>query len=187
MKLSEKVSGIQPSATLAVVTKVVKMKEHGEKVISFGAGEPDFETPDFIKDAAIKAIKNGKTHYTPIGGVTELRKAVAKKFKDENNIEYLPEEIVVSNGAKHSLTNAIEAVVNPGDEVILSSPYWVSYSEMIKLAKGIPVFVETKFNEGFLLKAEDVEKKITDKTKAIIINSPSNPTGCVMGYEELIS
>ncbi len=185
MKLSEKVSCIQPSATLAVVTKVVKMKESGEKVISFGAGEPDFETPEVIKEAAIKAIRDGKTHYTPIGGITELRKAVAKKFKEDNNIDYLPEEIVVSNGAKHSLTNAIEAVVNPGDEVIVSSPYWVSYSEMIRLAKGVPVFVETKFEEGFLLRAEEVEKKITDKTKAIIVNSPSNPTGCVMGYDEL--
>ena len=185
MKLSEKVSCIQPSATLAVVTKVVKMKESGEKVISFGAGEPDFETPDVVKEAAIKAIRDGKTHYTPIGGITELRKAVAKKFKEDNNIDYLPEEIVVSNGAKHSLTNAIEAVVNPGDEVIVSSPYWVSYSEMIRLAKGVPVFVETKFEEGFLLRAEEVEKKITDKTKAIIVNSPSNPTGCVMGYDEL--
>jgi aspartate aminotransferase len=185
MKLSEKVSCIQPSATLAVVTKVVKMKESGEKVISFGAGEPDFETPEFIKEAAIKAIRDGKTHYTPIGGITELRKAVAKKFKEDNNIDYLPEEIVVSNGAKHSLTNAIEAIVNPGDEVIVSSPYWVSYSEMIRLAKGVPVFVETKFEEGFLLRAEEVEKKITDKTKAIIVNSPSNPTGCVMGYDEL--
>lgn len=185
MKLSEKVSNIQPSATLAVVTKVVKMKEKGEKVISFGAGEPDFETPEVIKEAAIKAIREGKTHYTPIGGISELKKTIAKKFKVENNLDYLPEEIVVSNGAKHSLTNAIEAVVNPGDEVIISSPYWVSYSEMIKLAKGTPVFVETKFEEGFLLKAEDVEKKITSKTKAIIINSPNNPTGCVMGYESL--
>ena len=185
MKLSERVRSIQPSATLEVVTKVAKMKENGESIISFGAGEPDFDTPDYVKEAAKAAIDKGYTHYTPTGGVTPLKKAICEKFKRDNNIEYLPEEIVVSNGAKHSLCNAIEAVINQGDEVLISSPYWVSYSEIVRLAGGVPQFVDTKFEDGFILRAEEIEKKISSKTRAIIVNSPGNPTGCVMGEEDL--
>lgn len=185
MKLSERVKSIQPSATLEVVTKVAKMKENGESIISFGAGEPDFDTPDYVKEAAKAAIDKGYTHYTPTGGVTPLKKAICEKFKRDNNIEYLPEEIVVSNGAKHSLCNAIEAIINPGDEVLISSPYWVSYSEIVRLAGGVPQFVDTKFEDGFVLRAEEIEKKISSKTKAIIVNSPGNPTGCVMGEDDL--
>lgn len=186
MKLSERVKKIQPSATLEVITKVAKMKEKGESVISFGAGEPDFDTPEFIKLAAKSAIDKGYTHYTPTGGISELKKAICTKFKKDNNIDYLPEEIVVSNGAKHSLCNAIEALINPGDEVLVASPFWVSYSEMITLAGGVPVFVDTFFEDGYVMRAEEIEKKITKNTKVIIINSPGNPTGAVLDKEELI-
>lgn len=185
MNLSERVLNIKPSATLGVVNKVNELREKGENIISFGAGEPDFDTPEPIKKKAFEAIKEGKTNYTSVSGIKELKNAIIDKLKKDNNLEYKKENIVISNGAKHSLYNVLLALLNPGDEVIVPVPYWVSYTEMIKLAEGKPVFVETKLEDGFILKAEEIEKKITTKTKAIILNTPNNPTGAVMPKEEI--
>lgn len=185
MKLSKKIMQISPSATLEVVNKVNKMREAGENVISFGAGEPDFNTPKKIRDAAKDAIDKGFTHYTSVSGISDLKDAIVQKFRIDNNIDYKRENILISNGAKHSLHNAIEAIIDPGDEVIVSSPYWVSYTEMIALAGGKTVFAETSLEDGFTLKADKLAEKISPKTKAIIINSPNNPTGCVLPREEL--
>ena len=185
MQLSEKASAISPSATLAIDSKFKEMKANGEDVVGFGAGEPDFDTPQHIKDAAIRAIMDNKTRYTPAAGTLELRRAVAKKFREENGLSYEPSQIVVSNGAKHSLINTFMAILNPGDEVIIPSPYWVSYPEMVKLADGVPVFLPACEEHNFKVTAEDIRKKITGKTKAIILNSPSNPTGMVYTKEEL--
>ncbi len=185
MKLSDKIMKIKPSATLEVINKVNKMREAGEKVISFGAGEPDFNTPKEVSKAAKDAIDNGFTHYTSVSGITDLKDAIVAKLKRDNNIDYGRDNILVSNGAKHSLHNALETILNPGDEVIISSPYWVSYTEMIALAGAKTVFVETSLKDGFVLKADLIKEKISKKTKAIIINSPNNPTGCVIPKSEL--
>ncbi len=183
--ISEKAKKISPSATLAIDAKFKAMKAEGQDVVGFGAGEPDFDTPQHIKDAAIEAIKQGKTKYTPAAGTIALREAVAKKFKRDNNLDYTAKNIVISNGAKHSLVNTLMAICNPGDEVIIPIPYWVSYPEMVKLADGVPVFLETKEEDDFKATAEEFREKITDKTRAIILNSPSNPTGMVYTSEEL--
>ena len=183
--LSKKAMGISPSSTLAIDAKFKEMKANGEDVVGFGAGEPDFDTPQHIKDAAIKAIIENKTRYTPAAGTVELRKAVAKKFKDENGLDYNFTNIVVSNGAKHSLVNAFTAICNPGDEVIIPAPYWVSYPEMVKLADGVPVIVNAKEEDNFKITPEQIKAAITDKTKAIVINSPSNPTGMIYTKDEL--
>ena len=183
--LSKKAMGISPSSTLAIDAKFKEMKANGEDVVGFGAGEPDFDTPQHIKDAAIKAIIENKTRYTPAAGTVELRKAVAKKFKDENGLDYNFTDIVVSNGAKHSLVNAFTAICNPGDEVIIPAPYWVSYPEMVKLADGVPVIVNAKEEDNFKITPEQIKAAITDKTKAIVINSPSNPTGMIYTKDEL--
>ena len=185
MKLSKKILDISSSATLAVTTKVTKLREQGYNIISFGAGEPDFDTPEPIREAAKKAIDDGFTHYTNVSGITELKETIVEKLIKDNHLNYETKNILVSNGAKHSLYNAIMAIVEPGDEVIVSSPFWVSYSEMIKLAGGTPVFVDTKLEDGFAVKSENIKKCITDKTKCIIVNTPSNPTGCVLGKKEL--
>lgn len=183
--LSVKAKGISSSPTLAIDAKFKEMKANGEDVVGFGCGEPDFDTPQHIKDAAIAAINNGMTKYTPAAGTLELRKAVAKKFKEENGLDYAPTDIVVSNGAKHSLVNAFMAILNPGDEVIIPGPFWVSYPEMVKIADGTPVIVDTAEENEFKVKPCDLQKALTDKTKAIVINSPSNPTGMVYTKEEL--
>lgn len=183
--LSVKAKGISSSPTLAIDAKFKEMKANGEDVVGFGCGEPDFDTPQHIKDAAISAINNGMTKYTPAAGTLELRKAVAKKFKEENGLDYAPADIVVSNGAKHSLVNAFMAILNPGDEVIIPGPFWVSYPEMVKIADGTPVIVDTTEENEFKVKPCDLQKALTDKTKAIVINSPSNPTGMVYTKEEL--
>ena len=183
--LSNKSMGISPSPTLAIDAKFKEMKANGEDVVGFGCGEPDFDTPRHIKDAAIEAINNGMTKYTPAAGTLELRKAVAKKFKEENGLDYAPTDIVISNGAKHSLVNAFMAILNPGDEVIVPAPFWVSYPEMIKLADGIPVVITTTEENNFKASAEDFKKALTPKTKAIVLNSPSNPTGMVYTEQEL--
>ncbi len=183
--VSLKASGISPSPTLAIDSKFKEMKARGEDVVGFGAGEPDFDTPQYIKDAAIAAINSGFTKYTPAAGTLALRNAVAEKFKRDNGLSYTAENIVVSNGAKHSLVNAFMAICNPGDEVILPSPCWVSYPEMIKLADGTPVIVNATEDNDFKVTVEDLEKALTDKTKAIVLNSPSNPTGMVYTREEL--
>lgn len=183
--ISKKGKSISPSATLAIDSKFKAMKAEGIDVVGFGAGEPDFNTPKHIRDAAIEAINAGMTKYTPAAGMLDLRKAVANKFKRENGLEYAPTDIVVSNGAKHSLVNAFMAICNPGDEVIIPAPYWVSYPEMVKIADGVPVILQTKEENNFKATAAEYEAVITDKTKAIVLNSPSNPTGMVYTKDEL--
>ncbi|WP_058485409.1 pyridoxal phosphate-dependent aminotransferase [Defluviitalea phaphyphila] len=185
MKLSNKVSAITPSSTLAITAKAKQMKADGVDVVGFGAGEPDFDTPIHIKQAAIKAIEEGFTKYTPASGIIELKKAICDKLKKDNGLEYEINQIVISNGAKHSLTNAFMAILNPGDEVIIPAPFWLSYSQMVKLADGIPVIVYANKENNFKITVEDLEKVITDKTKAIIINTPNNPTGVVYNEKEL--
>lgn len=186
MKLSSRAKSVSPSLTLAIAAKAKKMKQEGIDVIGFGAGEPDFDTPDYIKAAAIKAIQQGFTKYTPESGTDELKKAVCDKFQKDNGLTYNPSQIVVSCGAKHSLYNIIQAVCEKGDEVIIPSPYWLSYPEMVKLAEARPVFIETDDSSGFRISLASLKKAITKKTKALIINSPSNPTGSVYPKEELI-
>lgn len=183
--ISKKAAGISPSPTLAIDSKFKEMKARGEDVVGFGAGEPDFDTPQYIKDAAIEAINSGMTKYTPAAGMLPLREAVAEKFKKDNGLSYTPAEIVISNGAKHSLVNAFTAICNPGDEVIVPAPFWVSYPEMIKFADGVPVVLETKEENDFKATVADFEAKLTPKTKAIVLNSPSNPTGMVYTKDEL--
>jgi aspartate aminotransferase len=185
MELSIKALSISPSSTLAIDAKAKKMKAEGIDIIGFGAGEPDFDTPAHIKEAAKKALDEGFTKYTPASGTLELKQAICNKFKRDNGLDYKPSNIVVSNGAKHSLVNAFQAICNPGDEVIITTPAWVSYPEMVKLADAVPVFINTTEEEGFKFTIDKLEKAITDKTKAIIINSPSNPTGMIYSEEEL--
>jgi aspartate aminotransferase len=179
MELSRMALSISSSPTLAIDAKAKAMKAEGIDVIGFGAGEPDFDTPENIKEAAIKAIIDGKTKYTPASGIPALKKAVVKKFRDENGIDYEESNIVISNGAKHSLFNTFMAVCNPGDEVIIPSPFWVSYPEFAKLCGAVPVFLRTEEKNGFGFRIDDLEKLLTNKTKAILINSPSNPTGMI--------
>lgn len=183
--ISKKAQAVSPSATLAIDSKFKAMKANGEDVVGFGAGEPDFDTPEHIKAAAIEAIKMGKTKYTPAAGTLALRQAVADKFKRENNLDYAPTDIVISNGAKHSLVNTFMAICNPGDEVIVPAPYWVSYPEMVKLADGVPVIIQASEEHNFKVTADEIRQAITDKTRAIILNSPCNPTGMVYTAEEL--
>lgn len=185
MSLSKKNMAIAPSPTLAIDSKFKEMKANGVDVVGFGAGEPDFETPENIKNAAIEAIKEGFTRYTPASGTLELKKAVAEKFKNDNNLVYEPSQIVISNGAKHSLVNAFSAILNPGDEVIIPAPFWVSYPEMVKMADGTPKFIYTTEEDNFKFSIDQLKEAITDKTKALILNSPSNPTGMVYTEEEL--
>ena len=183
--ISEMAKRITPSPTLAIDSKYKEMRANGEDAVGFGCGEPDFDTPQYIKEAAIAAMLAGKTKYTPAAGTIELRKAVADKFLRENGISYKPTQIVVSNGAKHSLMNAFLAILDAGDEVLIPSPYWVSYPEMVKLADGIPVSVKTSESNDFKATAKDFEKYLTPKTKAIVLNSPSNPTGMVYTEKEI--
>lgn len=183
--VSQLASSIAPSSTLAITAKANAMKAEGIDVVGFGAGEPDFDTPDYIKDAAIKAIQEGFTKYTPASGILSLRKAIANKLQKENRVIYTSEQIVVNNGAKHSLVNTFMAILNPGDEVIIPAPFWLSYPEMVKMAYGIPKIIQTDQIQGYKLRPCDLEKAITERTKAIIINSPSNPTGVVYTRDEL--
>ena len=177
MNLSEKFSNISPSPTLAIDSKFKQMKAEGMDVVGFGAGEPDFDTPAHIKQAAIDAINNNFTRYTPASGTLDLKKAVCRKFKRDNGLDYEPSQIVISNGAKHSLINVFGAILNPGDEVIIPAPFWVSYPEMVKYNDGVPVIINATEEANFKFTAEQFENAITDKTKAIVLNSPSNPTG----------
>jgi aspartate aminotransferase len=185
MELARRVKEIKPSPTLAVDAKAKALLAQGIDVVGFGAGEPDFDTPDTIKEAAIKAIKAGFTKYTPAGGTEELKKAVCQKFKKDNNLEYTPPEILISCGAKHSLYNICQALFQEGDEVLIPSPYWVSYPDMVMLAGGTPVIIKTTEKTGFRMTAQDLENAITPKTKALILNSPSNPTGASYSKEDL--
>ena len=184
--LAEYLKRIKPSATIAVTDKARALKLAGRDVIGLGAGEPDFDTPDNIKQAAIEAIKSGRaSKYTAVDGLAELKQAVAGKFKRENNLDYKPSQIIVGTGGKQVLYNALMATINPGDEVIIPAPYWVSYPDMVLLAGGEPVSVPTTMEDGFKMRPEALEKAITPKTKWIIFNSPSNPTGAAYTRDEL--
>ena len=183
--ISHRAANITPSVTLAITAKAKKMKADGISVIGFGAGEPDFGTPDFIVEAAKKALDENFTKYTPSSGMPALRQAIADKLRRENGLFYEPSQIIVSNGAKHSLFNAMAATVDPGDEVIIPSPYWLTYPELVRLCDGVPVFVLTEEELGFKLSPAALEAAITPKTKWLILNSPSNPTGAVYSREEL--
>ncbi|MCL4428738.1 MAG: pyridoxal phosphate-dependent aminotransferase [Deltaproteobacteria bacterium] len=185
MKLSCRVSSIKPSATLAITAKAKKLKAEGKNVIGFGAGEPDFDTPDYIKDAVKKALDKGYTKYTPVSGIEELRSAIADKFLSDYNVRYEQNEIIVSCGGKHSLYNLFSALLNEGDEIIVPSPYWVSYTEIVKLSGGTPVVIDTSQN-GFKFNLKMLERNLTKKTKGLIINSPSNPTGVLMDEKDII-
>lgn len=185
ISLSKKGLEISPSVTLEITAKAKAMKASGIDVISFGAGEPDFNTPENIKREGIRAIEEGLTRYTSASGITELKEAICQKFRKDNNLDYKPENIIISSGAKHSIFNALMAIINAGDEVIIGVPYWVSYPEMVKLAGGKPVFINTKEENDFKFTVSDLEDAKTNKTKAIILNSPSNPTGSIYSREEL--
>lgn len=185
--ISDRVKNIKPSLTLEITDKARKMKAEGISVIGFGAGEPDFNTPDYINAAAKKAIDIGFTKYTPASGTPQLKKAVCEKFLKDNGLYYEPEQIVVSSGAKSSLYHAICAMINPGDEVILPTPYWLTYPELIGLAQGKTVYVDCVKENGYKMTADRLEKAITGKTKCVIINSPNNPTGAVYSEDELKS
>lgn len=175
--LAERVKRVKPSPTLAMDAKAKEMKAEGEDIVNFGVGEPDFDTPENIKEAAIKAIREGFTKYTPVGGTLALKDAIIEKFRADNSLEYSRDEVIVSCGAKHSLYNIAQALFGPGDEVIIPSPYWVSYPAQVLLNDAEPVFVRTFEDDSFMLRPEALEDAITDRTKALILNSPSNPTG----------
>jgi aspartate aminotransferase len=183
--LADAILRIKPSATIAVTQKARDLKNAGREVISLSTGEPDFDTPDNIKKAAIAAIERGETKYTPVAGIPPLREAIALKFKRENGLAYKPAQTIVGTGGKHILFNALLATVNPGDEVIIPAPYWVSYPDMVLIAGGKPIAVETKMEHGFKLQAEALDKAITPKTKWLILNSPSNPSGAAYTFAEL--
>jgi aspartate aminotransferase len=185
LTLSKKAQAVKPSSTLAITARAKELKLQGIDVVGFGAGEPDFNTPDNINDAAIKAIHNGFTKYTPASGTIELKEAICKKFKNFNKLNYTTDQIVISNGGKHSLTNIFEAILNPGDEVIIPAPFWLSYPEIVKLADGVPVIIRADKSQNYKVTAEQIAAACTDKTKAFILNSPNNPTGMIYTKEEL--
>lgn len=185
MDIANRAKQIAPSLTLEITARAKKMKADGISVVSFAAGEPDFNTPDYIIQAGHKALELGMTKYTPAAGIPELREAICQKFKSDNALDYKPSQIVVSNGGKHSLFNAFMATLDPGDEVIIPAPYWLSYPEIVKMASGVPVIVETKPENRFKITAEELEKAITPKTKAFILNNPNNPTGAVYTSRDL--
>jgi aspartate aminotransferase len=183
--ISDALNRIQPSATIAISNKAMALKAEGRDIIGLSAGEPDFDTPDNIKEAAIAAIRRGETKYTAVDGLPELKKAISAKFKRENGLDYKPSQVTVGTGGKQVLFNALMATVNPGDEVVIPSPYWVSYPDIVLLAGGKPVFVPTTEEHGFKLQAQDLERAITPRTKWFIFNSPSNPSGAAYTRDEL--
>lgn len=183
--LSDALSRIKPSATIVITQKARELKAEGVDVISLSVGEPDFDTPENIKEAAIAAIRRGETKYTPVSGIVPLREAIARKFKRENDLDYKPSQTIVGTGGKQVIYNALLATLNPGDEVIVPRPYWVSYPEMVSLCGGTPVFVDTTMENNFKLQAEPLERAITPKTKWIILNSPSNPSGAAYSWDEM--
>jgi len=184
-RLAERLKKINPSSTLAITSQANKLKSEGKDIVSFAAGEPDFDTPDFIKDSAINAIKSGFTKYTPTTGTPELKKIICEKFKKDNSLDYSPSQIVVSCGAKHSIFNALMVLIKRLDEVIIPLPFWVSYPEMVNLCEGRAVFIKTLAENNFKITVKDLENHVTVKTKVLILNSPSNPTGCVYNLKEL--
>jgi aspartate aminotransferase len=185
--VAQRILNLSESETLAMTRKCRELASQGIEVINLSIGEPDFNTPEHIKAAAIRAIHENKTHYPPVPGFPELRKAICDKLKRDNNLEFTPEQIVVSTGAKHSIANAIISLVNAGEEVILPAPYWVSYKEMVKLARGTAVYVPASVETDFKITPEQLEKAITPKTKVILYSSPCNPTGSVYTYDELLA
>jgi len=185
MKISKRAADVPPSATLAVTSRAKELKAKGVDVVDFGAGEPDFDTPDYIKEAAIKALKAGKTKYTAESGIVELRAAIAAKLEKENGLKYTPEQIIVNIGGKHSVYEAMQAVLDPGDEVILPIPYWVTYPETIKLAGAVPIIVQTDKNNSYKMTPAQLKKALTKKTAMLVLNSPSNPGGFTYTPEEL--
>jgi aspartate aminotransferase len=184
-RLAHRLQKINPSSTLAITSKAKKLKSSGKDIVNFAAGEPDFDTPDFIKAAAIQAINSGFTKYTPSTGTADLKNLICQKFKKDNFLEYSPEQVIVSCGAKHSVYNALMVLVNPGDEVLIPLPYWVSYPEMVNLCQGTPVFIQTAAKNNFKISPQDLSQNITSRTKVLILNSPSNPAGSVYNKEEL--
>ncbi len=185
LTLSKKAKAVKPSSTLAITAKAKELKAKGIDVVGFGAGEPDFNTPDNINQAAIKAINEGFTKYTDASGILELKQAVCEKFKSFNHINYEPEQIVISNGGKHSLTNIFEAILNPGDEVIIPAPYWLSYPEIVRLSDGVPVFIRGEKENNYKVTAQQIADACTPNTKAFVLNSPNNPSGMIYTKEEL--
>lgn len=185
MKISARLSAILPSATLAVTAKAKALQAEGVDIVGFGAGEPDFDTPDEVKKAACSALEAGFTKYTPSAGIPELRKAICDKLRDDNGLFYEPSQVIVSCGAKHSLFNFFQAVLDPGDEVLIPVPYWVSFPEMVRLAGGRPVFVPTEEADRFRLRREAVDACVTERSRVLIVNSPSNPTGSTLEEEDL--
>ena len=184
--LSQRVQRIKPSPTLAVTARAQELQKQGKDIIGLGAGEPDFDTPDHIKDAAIKAIRDGLTKYTAVDGTAELKTAIVNKFARENQLDYKPNQVLVSCGGKQSFFNLVEALLNPGDEVIIPAPYWVSYPDMVLLADGVPVIVSAGVEQGFKITPEQLERAITKKTRLFVLNSPSNPTGAAYSRAELL-
>ena len=185
IQVSDRVKAIAPSMTLAISAKANELKAAGEKVINFGVGEPDFNTPEHIVQAAKDALDAGYTKYVAAAGLPKLKKAIVKKLKVENHLEYEPSQIIVSNGAKHSIFNAIFATINPGDEVLIPKPYWLTYPEIVKSCGGVPVYVMATYRHGYKVTAAQIENMITPKTKMLIFNSPCNPTGAVYTETEI--
>ena len=185
IQLSNRVQSVKPSATLAITAKAKALRAEGKNIIGLGAGEPDFDTPEHIKTAAITAINDGFTKYTEVGGTPELKQAICDKFKRDNSLTYTPEQILVSSGGKQSFYNLCQALLNDGDEVIIPAPYWVSYPDMVILAGGQPIIIETGIDDGFKIKPEQLQAAITDKTRLVVLNTPSNPTGVTYNRAEL--
>ena len=184
-RLAKRIRTISPSQTLAISAKAKAMKAAGENVINFGVGEPDFPTPDYIVAAGVRALENGRTKYTPSAGLPELRRAVCDKFMRDNGVAYEPSQVIVSNGAKHSIFNVCYALVDEGDEVIIPAPYWLTYPEVVKTCGGVPVYVEGTKENKFKITPEQLEAAITPRTKMLIFNSPCNPTGAVYSEAEV--
>lgn len=184
-ELSELVNRIDPSPTMMLAGRAAELKAQGKDIINLCVGEPDFDTPEFIKEAATKALRDGKTKYTPVAGIPSLRQAIADKFARENNLKYRSEQIIVSAGAKQCIFNALLALLNPMDEVIIPAPYWVSYPDMVKVTGAVPIFIPTNIQQKYKITAEQLERAITKKTKLIILNSPSNPSGMIYSKKEL--
>ena len=184
-RLSDRVNRVQPSLTLIITAKAAELRRQGKDIVSLGAGEPDFDTPDHIKQAGIQAIEEGKTRYTAVDGVPELKEAIQAKFQRDNQLDYAMDEILVSSGGKQSFYNLCQAALNDGDEVIIPAPYWVSYPDMALLAGGVPVIIKAGIDQGFKITPEQLETALTPKTKMFILNSPSNPTGAVYTADEL--
>ncbi|GGD46449.1 aspartate aminotransferase [Malaciobacter pacificus] len=185
MKIASRMENLSPSVTMAITALGRELKAQGKDILSFSAGEPDFNTPEIIKEAAIQAIKDGHTKYTAVEGITETKQAIINKLKKDHNLDYKLEHIVISNGAKHSLFNLFQVLIENGDEVIIPAPYWVTYPEQVKYSDGVPVFIETDDSTEFKITAEQLKAAITPKTKILLLNTPSNPTGAVYTKEEL--